>query len=331
MYEYKNPMYEPRIHDFGDSYHLPDVKTDDETESLLVRVKKIRRRYTNWFDYTDACRLYDEYMNHLFDKYGGKDQFDLQCLLNKMYDYIPNFPELRKTKKNKYYRKNKITREMISYDETEFKEDFLDPQFNKDIMCDPNEVDIFVKNNKTIGDIYNGSTGKYGNIDTKEIATELDLLDDWFRTRRERIEKIKGNKKKKRNKLRKLNRRAMRMSLNYRSLTDRIALYDKAERDHFLGIEPKSHQVVSYKGTICSSSSLEELEVIDSLKSIGVNLSKINLKKLKVIRKKKGKKHKKKNKKKEDRFINEFTSGDYDDFEQFQEEMLQLTGSRRFI
>ena len=59
MYEYKNPMYEPRIHDFGDSYHLPDVKTDDETESLLVRVKKIRRRYTNWFDYTDACRLYD--------------------------------------------------------------------------------------------------------------------------------------------------------------------------------------------------------------------------------------------------------------------------------
>ena len=41
MYEYKNPMYEPRIHDFGDSYHLPDVKTDDETESLLVRVKKI--------------------------------------------------------------------------------------------------------------------------------------------------------------------------------------------------------------------------------------------------------------------------------------------------
>ena len=120
------------------------------------------------------------------------------------------------------------------------------------------------------------------------------------------------------------------MSLNYRSLTDRIALYDKAERDHFLGIEPKSHQVVSYKGTICSSSSLEELEVIDSLKSIGVNLSKINLKKLKVIRKKKGKKHKKKNKKKEDRFINEFTSGDYDDFEQFQEEMLQLTGSRRF-
>ena len=62
MYEYSNPIYEPRIHDFGDSYHEPDIKTDSETESLLYRVKKIRRKYTNWFDYTEACSLYDSYM-----------------------------------------------------------------------------------------------------------------------------------------------------------------------------------------------------------------------------------------------------------------------------
>ena len=332
MYEYSNPIYEPRIHDFGDSYHMPDVKTDEETESLLYRVKKIKRKYTNWFDYTDACKLYDDYMNHLFDKYGGRDQFDLQCLLGKMYDYIPNYPELRKTRKNKYYRKNKTTKDMVEYDDIEISEDFLDLDYDKDkLVCEPDDVKIKIKNDKVVGDIYN-SMSKFGNIDTQSIVNDLNLIDDWFRNRRERIERIKGNKKKKRNKLRKLNRTALRMSLNYRSLTDRINLYDKERRDKFLGIEPKSHQVVYYKGTMCSTANLEELEVIDDLKKIGVNLNKLDLKKLKVIRlsKKDKKKKKKKNKRKEDKFINEFTSGEYDDFEEYQNEMLQLTGSRRF-
>lgn len=329
MYEYSNPLYEPRIHDFGDSYHEEDFKSDDQTESLLVRVKKIRRRYTNWFDYNEACALYDQYMNHLFDKYGGKDQFDLQCLLGKMYDYIPNYPELRKTKKNKYYRKNKVTREMVMSDEVDIQEDFIDRSFDKD-ECTPDKVVVKVKNDDKAEEVYTGAVGKFGGISVSQISQELDLLDNWFRTRRERIERIKGNKKKKREKIKKLNRRAMKMSLNYRSLTDRINLYDKAKRDKFLGIGPKSHQLIEYKGTVYSSASLEELEVIDSLKSIGVNLNKINLKKLKVIKGKKKKKKDKKRRKKEDKFINEFTGGEYDDFERYQEEMMELTGSRRF-
>lgn len=330
VYEYSNPIYEPRIHDFGDSYHMPDVITDEETESLLYRVKKIKRKYTNWFDYTEACKLYDDYMTHLFDKYGGKDQFDLQCLLGRMNDYIPNYPELRKTRKNKYYRKNRITKDMVEFDEVEIDNSFLDPEFEED-TCSENDVKIKIKNDKIVNDIYN-DLSRFGNINTDSIVHDLNLIDDWFRNKRERIERIKGNKKKKRNKLRKLNRTAMRMSLNYRSLTDRINLYDKERRDKFLGIEPKSYQVIQYKGTMCSTANLEELEVIDDLKRIGVNLNKLDLKKLKVIRlsKKAKKKKKKKNKRKEDKFIDRFTSGEFDDFEEYQEEMLKLTGSRRF-
>ena len=85
-------------------------------EICLSQVKKIRRRYTNWFDYVDACNLYDLYMNEIFDKYGGKDNFKLAMLLGQVREYLPNYPELRKTKKNRYYAKRRMSRP-IKFDE----------------------------------------------------------------------------------------------------------------------------------------------------------------------------------------------------------------------
>ena len=119
MYEYKNPSFIPRIHDFGDDYHLPDV--DEDNGALpMVQVKKIRRRYQNWFDYLDACNLYDEYVTQLKNKYGGDTQFKLAMLMGQVREYIPNYPQLKKNRRNRYYYKNRIPR--IEREPVEFEE-----------------------------------------------------------------------------------------------------------------------------------------------------------------------------------------------------------------
>jgi hypothetical protein len=96
MNEYVNQIYRPRIHDFGDEYHLHDVDTDDGLP--MTKVKKIRRKYQNWFDYVDAVNLYDEYLDNLCAKYGGENKFKLAMLLGQVHEYLPNYPTLKKSK-----------------------------------------------------------------------------------------------------------------------------------------------------------------------------------------------------------------------------------------
>lgn len=329
MYEYKNKNYEPMIHDFGDDYHQPDGE-EIYSDNILDKVKNIKRRYQDWFEYTDACKLYDTYIDDLIDKYGGESQFKIALLLKKVTEYIPNYPELRKNKKNRYFVKHRVNRPMV----------IGEPSYDCDFS--PNKIDVKnikvkvkIGSSKDIIDIFNSSVGNDVNKDIADrIGSDLDILQSFYIENRNKIERMKCKKKRKKRLISTLNRKQIKMNSNYRSLTDMIALHDKAKIDKFMNKETYNNFCTEYKGRFISSFDVENINTLEKLREIGVKFRNLSRSQTKLIRRKKSKKDKKKqdkkNRKLEKAFIDKYTNKEFDDFVQFENEMLTMTGSRRF-
>lgn len=328
MHEYsaENSRFEPKIRDFGDEYHLPDVE-DLVSDDIMTRVKKIRRRYQNWYDYTDACQLYDQYMEDLFDKYGGKNGFKIAFLLGKVREYIPNYPELRKNKKNRVLAKVRASRP-LEVEPSEFEKTPIE-----EIMkIETPKVSVKLNGSKKVDEIFYSRSRAACNFNVEQIATDLDMLQSYYQRRKERIERMKGKKKKKNKLIQVINRKQMKIASNYRSLEDMIRLDEKRRVDKFMNkTSYAANSLYDYKGRMISSAKIEVAQTMDQLKSIGVKFNNISKKQTKLIKKKKlSKKEMKKNKKQERDFINKFCNDEYEDFRQFEDEMMNLTGSRRF-
>ena len=330
MNEYVNPIYRPRIHDFGDEYHLPDVDTDDGLP--MTKVKKIRRKYQNWFDYVDAVNLYDEYLDNLCAKYGGENKFKLAMLLGQVHEYLPNYPTLKKSKRNRYYRKNRIPR-------IETEPIYFEPIPIEEINKLPHSrVKVRLVNDRKIDSLYDG----YGNLEStvENTVQSLTMLERYWVANRDRINKLKGSKKKKAKLQRALDRRTIKISLNYRSITDMIAMYDKAKRDKFFNNNVvKAGNVSLYKGAYIETGDEDHIAILEDLRSIGVVFSRLTKSRTKVIRQKiekkmrsnkKRRKLDKKNRKLENQFAREMSHGMYDDYESFTSDMVEMTGNRRF-
>jgi hypothetical protein len=331
MYTYTNPAYEPEIHDFGDDYHKPDSLEELEGASIITRVKKIRRRYQNWFDYNDACTLYDQYMKNLFKKYGGKKNFRLMKLLGRVTDYLPNYPELRKNRKNRFLSKNSIARTV----------DVKDP-FEKDGsenilmgIYDPSNVKVKVRlNGAAYIDQYYQKKDAFNLEQISQISDQLDMLNAYFVDRVKRIEKLKARKKVKKKMRTAINRESLKMAMQYRSLSDKIKLYDENEYNEFMGINKSNEPMMTYKEAVYTAEQAELQELIDQLREIGVQVNKVNRHKVKVIRRKNMKHKKKKHRKNrsiEDKFVENFTGDEYDDYREFEDAVINETvGTRRF-
>ena len=330
MNEYTNPDYEPRLNLFNDDYHLPD---DDYFDSdYMSRVKKIRRRYRNYFDYLDAVQLYDEYMESLAEKYGGKRNFKLQLLLHRVPEYIPNFPELRKIKKYRYARKNKLTREDFAEKEIKF-ENFEPVEIDMNSKCK-----IVMDNHSDFDSDMLVKGGRVNDEVIRRIAAELDFIDAYYHRERIKIERMKGGAKKKAKLKNSLNRKALKMSTNYKSLSDKIRDYDRRRKDIWMGNLPETGDMIEYKGAMFSLAEAEEHNALDMMKNLGVVFGHLSKRQTKLIRpkdakKKKDKKIRKKIRKRnkiEGEFLQGITRGTYDDMDEFMTDMQSLTGSRRW-
>lgn len=332
MYEYKNPSFIPRIHDFGDDYHLPDV--DEDNEALpMVQVKKIRRRYQNWFDYLDACNLYDEYVTQLKNKYGGDTQFKLAMLMGQVREYIPNYPQLKKNRRNRYYYKNRIPR--IEREPVEFEEAKPEEIAN---LPDP-KVKVKLANAKKIDTLYSRSADFTSNS-IAQIAGELDMLNAYWIRNSERIESMKVGKKRKKRLKRSLNRKTLKISLQYRSISDILAMDAKRRKDKFFNRLEEDSNLGYYKGSFVSMAEQDQLEITEQLKSLGVVFSKLTKSSTKLIRNKllkkskEGSKKKRKKRRKMAKLDAEFAmdiSGDYySNYKELEEGLAEMTGSRRF-
>ena len=333
MFEYTQTRYEPKLNIFDDDYHLPDQTIDNL--SLMVQVKKIRRRYHNWFDYCDACQLYDEYMNEVIQNHGGKKNFKIAMLLGQVTEYIPNYPEFRKNRKNWVYKKYKVPRTVIDedmdkhdvFDSYKVEKEELPKNYVKIDLVDADDVDQIFKGERKRKTVYDEDASDV-------VIRDLDALQGWYEAHRRKIETIerKGSKKKRKALKAKMSRQKLRIALNYRSLSDMIRIDDRRKKDHFYckDMRPSQNTIGWYKGTMINVSDIDEINTIDKLKSIGVLTKNIKHGKTKVVRKKKKDKKKKKKYSAEDKFIKEYTSNQYHSFGEFENEMVNLTGIRRY-
>lgn len=87
------------VQDFGDDYH----HSKDHQEELLKKARSILSLYYNPNDYNEANEIYEEYMDELYVKYGGKKRFKLLKKAKRIYDFIPNKPKLKMTESTKLY------------------------------------------------------------------------------------------------------------------------------------------------------------------------------------------------------------------------------------
>lgn len=98
-------------------------------DSILNRIKGIKKRYMNFFDYQNALDTYNEYMEYLYDIYGSKKILKKMIKLELVTEDIPKKPTLKNTKANRDYIKYGIMPSQRMGDEDPYDND----EFRADI------------------------------------------------------------------------------------------------------------------------------------------------------------------------------------------------------
>ena len=101
---FPNFLFNPVFNDFEDNYYSKSMANDE----LITMVKKLRRRYSNFFDWVDAMEIYYEYMDMLADKYGGKRVVKNAVKVDALPEPYPSKPKLKNTRKNKQYMRSGV-------------------------------------------------------------------------------------------------------------------------------------------------------------------------------------------------------------------------------
>lgn len=97
-------LFSPIFNDFDDDYYKKSMAKDD----LTTMVKKLRRRYSDFFDYIEALDIYNEYMDGLIEKYGGMKVIKNALKVDAMPDPVPAKPKLKNTRKNRQFLRSGI-------------------------------------------------------------------------------------------------------------------------------------------------------------------------------------------------------------------------------
>ena len=101
---YPDFLFNPLFNDFEDNYYSRSFASDE----LTSMVKKLRRRYSNFFDWVDAMEIYNEYMDKLIEKYGSMRVIKNSMKADLMEDAVPARPRLKNTKRNRQFSKTGI-------------------------------------------------------------------------------------------------------------------------------------------------------------------------------------------------------------------------------
>ena len=97
-------LFNPLFNDFNDNYYKNSFANDE----LITMVKRLRRRYSNFFDWVDAMEIYNEYMDIILDKYGSMRVVQNALKNGTMEDPIPSKPKLKNTKRNRQFMRSGI-------------------------------------------------------------------------------------------------------------------------------------------------------------------------------------------------------------------------------
>lgn len=81
------------VQDFDDDYH----KEKDPEMVLYNKAKGLLNQYSNYTLYEEAIETYEQYMETLYEKYGGKKYFKKMFKSGLIDEFIPTKPILRRT------------------------------------------------------------------------------------------------------------------------------------------------------------------------------------------------------------------------------------------
>jgi hypothetical protein len=90
------------FNDFGERYYEMGIGGDSE-EPVFDAMKRLRRRYNNYFDWVDAMAVWNEYMDIMAAKYGSRRVARKSWALGLIPDIVPAKPKLKGSKKNKEF------------------------------------------------------------------------------------------------------------------------------------------------------------------------------------------------------------------------------------
>lgn len=320
------------VQSFNDNYHRDndDITVEDEQE-----VRGLRRRYPQYTDWVEAINIYNDYMKKLYAKYVSKEVFDVLYKSGKITEYVPPEPKIKPSALNKSLKKNQImlspkskTNEYIT-DVTGFSIQELLAMTNTSF--DPNEVIDIKRLNKDkaskdllkMFDQANSNKNFAKNRDKAMLNGGIDFINEYFET------KSKMDKDK------------------YHEETEEASLQDLLD-DNFVteeDLQNATDEMTWYNGMMVRKSALDEDMIYRKLNDMGWDGKKIFrntvdtgkrgiayelLKRADKKDKKERKKNKKLNKVKDDFMTTLIFDNNYDNFGEFEDDMLNMAAEDIF-
>lgn len=118
---YPDFLFNPVFNDFGDDYYN---KSFAENE-MMSSIKKLRRRYNDYYDWIDAMDIYSDYMEHLVDMYGSMKVIKNGLKNDCIPEPVPGKPKLKMTRRNKQFMRAGIVPTMKLVDDPIPKDELL--------------------------------------------------------------------------------------------------------------------------------------------------------------------------------------------------------------
>ena len=331
----KETIHESYIQSFNDNYHRADgdISIEDEKE-----VRGLKRRYPQYMDFVVAHNIYSEYMEKLYEKYGSKEMFELYEKAGVIEEYVPSEPKIKPTKLNKEFKKRGIILSPKSKD----REIYVDVESLSIEEIREITKTEFIETEDRI-DIFKYHEGKSKKLD--ELMKEANDSNNRFVKRRDRA-MLESNS---------LDFIAEYFSEKQKfkeedideDIDTNVTLQDLLD-DNFMteeDIQKDNNEMIWYNGQMMRKDVVQENAIYRDLKELGWDGTKIFkrnmkgnkhgiaydlLKKADKREKKQRKKNKKKNKIKDDFMSTLVFDNGYETFEDFQDDMLNMTAANIF-
>lgn len=139
-------LFNPLLNDYEDDYYEIGISSDP----LTLKARGLRKKYADFFDYIDALRIYNEYMDLLVEKYGSMSVIKNSLEVGNMPDIVPSKPKLKNNKKNRQFLKAGVipSRQMFDITTSEELADAARVEFPDATGDDIDEMENFKKVNK---------------------------------------------------------------------------------------------------------------------------------------------------------------------------------------
>lgn len=315
-YVYNNSEYVSKVNDFGDDYHKPESEYDSYDKEVIRKLRSMKRTYRDVNEFCEAKSLYIRYTKDLIKKYGGKRRFKQLYHFGFVKDYVPFCPTLRKIKKNRYFYKNGEN---------------ADDKLRMDYKLPPiEEVEVKAKNInwkfKSKGLLVKGNiTRDVSKVES--VNNDLDIITQFYQ-RRERRRTSPTNLSKKEYKKQLLKEKYLVDPEENMSLTKRYERYLEKKASYTYDDEETDTTYIYYKDSMLSKDEIDAIELYDTLKTIGFgdNANLLTKKSRKVVKNKRRVKFSKKGKKKKkgNKYLNQYTGGNYSTYEEFENAMISM-------